>query len=596
MSSSLTYTIVDTGQTSSYDNSAVISAPSQGSAFYGQDAQYQGVQASYKDNGDGTVTDLNTGLMWQQVPVDNITYNGAVVGAEASTLAGYDDWRLPTIKELYSLIDYSGYTGRSASESKPYIDTDYFQFEYGDTSAGERFIDAQYWSSTEYVSTTMNGDGTTFGVNFADGRIKGYPNGEQGAPDKESVALYVRGSDQYGKNDFVDNGNGTITDSATGLMWQSVDSGAAMTWEQALAWAENLEYGGYDDWRLPNAKELQSIVDYSRSPDTTQSAAIDPLFSTTSITSNGETDYGFYWTGTTHVEGGSGDHAVYISFGEAEGWMGQGDQYQLMDVHGAGAQRSDPKEGDAADYPYGFGPQGDVIRIENFVRAVRDVDTSSDTDSPVIVQPELPDSGQGEEPTNNSDDSWEAGAGDERFDGGDGFDRVKFSEGRDKYQITVSGEEVIVEGAEGRDTLTGIERVHFGNQGMAFDGNGVAGQAYRMYKAAFDRAPDDAGLGYWIDNMDKGMSLADAGRSFVNSSEFQSKYGALDDRGFIDAMYQNVLDRQADDAGYAYWLDEMERGVTDRAGVLASFSESAENQGNVAGQIANGIQFDLWLG
>ena len=47
---------------------------------------------------------------------------------------------------------------------------------------------------------------------------------------------------------------------------------------------------------------------------------------------------------------------------------------RLMDVHGAGAQRSDPKAGNAADYPYGRGPQGDVIRIDNFVRLVRDLD------------------------------------------------------------------------------------------------------------------------------------------------------------------------------------------------------------------------------
>jgi hypothetical protein len=119
----------------------------------------------------------------------------------------------------------------------------------------------------------MNGAQTLFGVNFADGRIKGYGYSHpgRGRPEKKFYARYVRNTtDQaYGENDFADNGDGTVTDRVTGMMWMKADSGQAMTWEEALAWAENLEYGGYDDWRLPNAKELQYIVDYSRSPDTT---------------------------------------------------------------------------------------------------------------------------------------------------------------------------------------------------------------------------------------------------------------------------------------------------------------------------------------
>ena len=70
---------------------------------------------------------------------------------------------------------------------------------------------------------------------------------------------------------------------ATGLMWLQNDSGKAMTWQQALAYAEASTVDGYSDWRLPNAKELQSIVDYTRSPDTTGTAAINPLFQTTNI-------------------------------------------------------------------------------------------------------------------------------------------------------------------------------------------------------------------------------------------------------------------------------------------------------------------------
>ena len=219
----------------------------------------------------------------------------------------------------------------------------------------------------------MGGDETLFGVNFADGRIKGYgltmPYDQ--SIEKTFFVMYVRGNENYGINDFTDNGNGTITDEATGLMWMQDDSGEGLNWEDALSYAEGKEYAGYSDWRLPDVKELQSIVDYTRSPSSTSSAAIDPIFNCTEITNEaGETDYPFYWSSTTHAnwtdqEGGAG---AYVSFGRAMGYMDE-----WVDVHGAGAQRSDPKEGDAADYPTGHGPQGDAFRILNYVRLVRTV-------------------------------------------------------------------------------------------------------------------------------------------------------------------------------------------------------------------------------
>ena len=395
----LSYPIVDTNQTKFFGNSSEISTPAENEDFFGQDGSYSGLQPNYQDNGDGTITDLNTGLMWQKKPDfdndgdidydDKMTYDEAISYAEGFSLAGYDDWRLPSIKELYSLIifsgiDPSGWEGEDASQLTPFIDTNYFDFAYGDTNAGERIIDAQFASSTLYVGTTMNDATTMFGVNFADGRIKGYPKdemtdkrrGKVGA--KKFFVLYVRGNNEYGVNDFQDNDNGTITDNSTGLMWMQNDNGTALTWQEALNYAENFEYAGYSDWRLPNAKELQSIVDYTRSPSTTNSAAIDPIFNSTQITDEGgNSNYPFYWSGTTHENWSidSGKNAAYVSFGEALGWMEMppmSGNYTLMDVHGAGAQRSDPKIGDPDDYPYGHGPQGDVIRIYNYVRLVRD--------------------------------------------------------------------------------------------------------------------------------------------------------------------------------------------------------------------------------
>jgi hypothetical protein len=258
--------------------------------------------------------------MWQQSPDtdndgdidadDKLTYDEAVAGASTFTLGGYNDWRLPTIKELYSLIDFSGtdpsgYDGFDTSGLIPFIDTAYFDFAYGDTSAGERIIDSQYASITLYVSNTANEGGRTmFGVNFADGRIKGYGLTLFGS-DNIFFVIYVRDNASYGQNNFTDNGDGTITDSATGLKWAQNDSAIGLNWEDALDWVAQMNaanYLGYNDWRLPNAKELQSIVDYTRSPDTTSSAAIDPLFNVTSIINEaGQIDYPAYWSSTTHV-------------------------------------------------------------------------------------------------------------------------------------------------------------------------------------------------------------------------------------------------------------------------------------------------------
>ncbi len=401
----VTYPVVDTGQSKCYaGGGAEISCPAAGAAFYGQDAQFVGRTPSYTNNGNGTITDNVTGLMWQKSPdrdgngtinaTDKLTYSAAGPYCQNLVLGGYDDWRLPDIKTLYSLIkfngtDPSGMAGTDTSGLTPFIDTAYFNFAYGDTAAGERIIDAQYASSTLYVTTTgQMGDTTMFGVNFADGRIKGYGLVVNGSA-KTFFVMCVRGNTGYGVNAFVDNGDQTITDNATGLMWSQSDSGTAMNWQSALAWVaqKNQEnYLGHNDWRLPNAKELQSIVDYSRSPATTGSAALAAVFTATAfINEGGQQDWGWYWTSTSHAnETGTAYSAVYLAFGRATGWQKATPAatcYTLYDVHGAGAQRSDPKEssglvviGTACNggTAYGRGPQGDALRNSDYVRLVRD--------------------------------------------------------------------------------------------------------------------------------------------------------------------------------------------------------------------------------
>lgn len=367
------YSIVDTQVKDFYTDLDITSTLSESDAFYGQDANYNGNQPSYTNNEDGTITDNVTGLMWEQDMGEKIKFEEAFTKANESTLGGYTDWRVPSIKEIYSLILFTGMVqGEQAIDM--FIDTEYFNQPIGDVSIGEREIDAQTWSSTEYVGLTMNGDETVFGVNFVDGRIKGYPKFKKSTGDGNTMYFrMVRDNTEYGKNNFIDNGDGTISDQATGLMWQKADDGTGRDWQESLAFAEDLELATYSDWRLPNIKELQSIVDYSRSPQTTQSPAIDPVFETTEINDpEGHSEqYPFFWSGTTHLDGANPyTSAAYIAFGDGQGQMNG----TLMDVHGAGCQRSDPKSGNSNDYPQFFGPQGDVRYVYNFVRCVRNID------------------------------------------------------------------------------------------------------------------------------------------------------------------------------------------------------------------------------
>ncbi|MBF0275616.1 MAG: DUF1566 domain-containing protein [Nitrospinae bacterium] len=393
------YSIVDTNQSLCYNSTSGSSTTCSGAGY---DADYSGNTPSYTA-GTNTVTDNITGLMWtQSSDIDGsgtVDYSDKKYQSDAIsycsnlTFGGYSDWRLPSIKESYSLIlftgkDASGFSGSDTSVLTPFIDSS-FDWAFGDTTsaagiaAGDRIIDAQYASSTSYVSTTMNGNATMFGVNFVDGRIKGYPSSL-----KKFYVRCVRGNTSYGLNNFTDNNDETISDSATNLMWQKNDT-SSTDWDNAVSICEAAITANYTDWKLPNAKELQSIVDYSRSPDTSSNAAINSVFNSTSFTNEqGVTDWGYYWTSTTHADGGSsgtedsGKNAVYVSFGRALGYF----QSSVMDVHGAGAQRSNGKVDISTGNSslnlgngtfYYKGPQGDILRLNNYVRCVRQNSSTS---------------------------------------------------------------------------------------------------------------------------------------------------------------------------------------------------------------------------
>ncbi|TFW13307.1 DUF4214 domain-containing protein [Duganella callida] len=189
------------------------------------------------------------------------------------------------------------------------------------------------------------------------------------------------------------------------------------------------------------------------------------------------------------------------------------------------------------------------------------------------------------------------GGGGVTLDGGAGIDTVFYQQAWYYYDITrnTDGSLAVRSYESGKtDTLTNVERLLFSNTARAFDVDGTGGQAYRMYQSAFNRTPDNAGLGLWISNMDKGMSLSQVAAYFIASDEFIKRYGAApSDTGFVTLLYKNVLHRDPEAAGLAHWLDQL-HGSLSREDALVAFSESNENHTNVASIIGKGFDYTLY--
>lgn len=179
-------------------------------------------------------------------------------------------------------------------------------------------------------------------------------------------------------------------------------------------------------------------------------------------------------------------------------------------------------------------------------------------------------------------------------DGKGGTDIFYVAAPRALATLTVSGKSaVLASPGGGTDRLTDIERIGYQDGTLAIDLDGNAGQTYRLYQAAFARTPDTKGLAHNVALMDDGLTLKALSAGFIGSAEFVQRYGqTTSDASFVNALYQNVLGRNADEAGLKGWLDRLTNGSWSRPDVLIGFSESAENKALVGGTIASGI----WLG
>ena len=294
------HNLPDTGQIKCYQIvSPYAEIPCSGTT--GQDGEYDINPMSYTDNGNGTVTDDNTGLMWQKCTVGQTNFTDCSGGTAATytwylasgtpddiynplgatnicgslNLGGHTgDWRLPTDQELQTIVDYA------IPSPGPMIRTAYFP----------NTIAYDYWSSTSIADNPNS----AWYMGFSGGYVHYYHK------DSPYHVRCVRGGQPA--QSFTDNVNGTVTDYKTGLVWQQDGPTDVKTCKDALSYCEGLNLGGHDDWRLPNAKELKSLVDSSR-----YNPSINPIYFPNAVAS-------YYWSSTTVAQADYPVYAWYVDF------------------------------------------------------------------------------------------------------------------------------------------------------------------------------------------------------------------------------------------------------------------------------------------
>lgn len=191
------------------------------------------------------------------------------------------------------------------------------------------------------------------------------------------------------------------------------------------------------------------------------------------------------------------------------------------------------------------------------------------------------------------------GSGNDILSGGAGIDAASFTGNLNEYNLSRQSLKAVnvvdlVKGRDGSDSLIGVERFHFSDVSVALDvGQGEsAGAIYRLYEAAFDRAPKPAGEGFWLNKLENGETLVQIAEQFLQTAEFKSMYGENPTHGFyVTQLFENVLGRVPKQAGLDYFTRYLEQGGS-RADVLVDISESSENVDNVATLIANGILYE----
>ncbi len=245
------------------------------------------------NNGNGTITDRLTGLMWEQKPYKKpVTWKQAferINIINKKKLGGYSDWRMPNINELFTLFN------SVKKDQIKWLNSKGFNCKSKDTPYPNFKIDINYWSSTTSdnilyafnIDTSRHGiisihlKDSKHGLKMPDGGkyyfiigVRSTKNGLIKIPKTGQSKVYHKGDDgdlrigaPMPKPRFINNSNGTMTDRLTGLVWEKSLDNKKYTWKQAFKRINKLnknKLGGYSDWRLPNIKELQSLISYKQ--------------------------------------------------------------------------------------------------------------------------------------------------------------------------------------------------------------------------------------------------------------------------------------------------------------------------------------------
>jgi hypothetical protein len=191
------------------------------------------------------------------------------------------------------------------------------------------------------------------------------------------------------------------------------------------------------------------------------------------------------------------------------------------------------------------------------------------------------------------DDVFHLGGGSSWVEGGAGYNVVLLDVGfgAAKTSANADGTFDLFTGT-GASHLSHVAAVEFIDGKLVYDAGAKAAQVFRLYQAALDRPSDVEGQSGWTDGLEHGTSLHDLGQAFLDSVEFRCRFSAAsggEDGDFVEQLYRNVLHRDSDAGGKANWVNVLESHAQDRAEVLISFSECAENRENTKAEIEDGV-------
>jgi hypothetical protein len=201
-------------------------------------------------------------------------YHEGVQYCKNLRFGGYDDWRMPTTKEGHTIAHYGS--------ARPTIHMKYFKDVfaglpgYGDRGKGGMWVGP---IAPDHPNSAWH-------VGFIDGHVMGYPRGGY----KTTRCVRADNNGVYWLPELKDNGDGTVTDNFSNLMWIQGVPPETSEWEEALQYCENLVFAGHADWKLPSNKEQSSLVDYRK-----MKPSLDETFFP-------DTDYkAYYWSRTNET-------------------------------------------------------------------------------------------------------------------------------------------------------------------------------------------------------------------------------------------------------------------------------------------------------